>query len=113
MERTKIRLRLLLLVFGILALTLAGCSASKPTELSGTYQGSIGRNPYTVTFLAGHACRVISPSNGETFSGTYKIEGTTVVVDFGFDKEIYQIADDKTLDTSWQGTSVQLKKRAS
>lgn len=96
---------------GAIAFALSGCGKSAPPELSGTYYGSAEGRPYTVTFLPGHACRLVSPSNGETFSGTYTIEGKTTVVDFGFSKEIYEIVDDATLNTTWQGRSVVLKKR--
>lgn len=93
---------------GVLAFCLIGCS---PSELSGTYEKSWGRQIYRVTFRAGRTIEIISPSNGQSFSGTYKIEGGTVQADFGFAKLNYQIVDPQTLDTSWNGAPVRLKKQ--
>lgn len=90
------------------ALCLWNCPSS---ELSGVYQRSWARQIYKVTFGPGHTINIISPSNGESFDGTYKIEGNTVQADFGWAKLNYQIIDSKTLHTNWRGTPVQLDKQ--
>lgn len=92
----------------VLAFCLIGCG---PSELSGIYEKSWGRQIYRATFRAGRTIEIISPSNGQSFSGTYKIEGGTVLADFGFAKLNYQIVDSQTLDTNWAGTPVRLKKQ--
>jgi hypothetical protein len=92
----------------ISCLTSLACSPPEPT---GTYQASVSGRPYTVTFLAGRTARLVSPANGQTFTGTYTIDGKTIVIDFGFGKEVFQVVNSETLRTEWQGSSVELNKR--
>jgi hypothetical protein len=84
---------------------LASSAASAQTAL---YRGTGGWATYTVKFMDGGAATMLSPSNGQTFSGTYTIKGATLIVDFGFGKEIYHIKDRQTLTTEWQGAPVTL-----
>jgi hypothetical protein len=96
-----------------LALTADGGSkASGQTGATflGVYRGIVRGKKYEVRFIDGDAFTLISPSNGQSFSGTYTIKGKTVIADMGFDKEIYRIANDGSLQTSWQGVDVILRK---
>jgi hypothetical protein len=98
-----------LLLSSLFGFFLVGCSSS---ELSGAYQNALRNGQiYTVTFGAGHTIDIVSPSNGGHFPGTYQVEGNIIHADVGFAKENFKIVDPRTLETSWQGEIVQLKKQ--
>ncbi len=101
--------KLFLLLVSFMMTVLIGQSYAGGKEISGVYVSG----KYQVTFMGGQTFRFVSPANGSEFSGTYTISGNTIIGDLGFKKQVYEILDENTLNTRFQGQSYALKKQTS
>lgn len=72
--------------------------------------GTYSSNTYIVTFYNGYNFKLVYSRSGRSYTGTYTIKDKIIICDLGSSKEVFEIIDDNTLSTTYNGSRIQLIK---